>query len=331
MPRVESLVVHARSGLVLIALVLQFTALQAGDDELTLPADLVTVDDGRSRIQDLYDSFAVLVDKGWTLDVIFRSQPEGTRRAIPIVALRTTDTGRAVWIFAGIHGEEPAGPNAIANAIDDIARLGDRHPVVLIPLANPQGYLRNWRYLNVAVWSDETEAQSVGDSSHMLPDPGDPQRARAALASSSEAGAISRYVLEMMSGYPPRISLDLHEDDKISEAYVYSQGEEGAADGLATEAVRVLVENGIPIKLDGRTRFNEEIAAGIIGPVTDSSIDELMSARQVIVDGTPHAGPAAHTVLVFETPAGSLPLARRVAAHEALLRRMILHLSAAEF
>jgi hypothetical protein len=91
--------------------------------------------------------------------------------------------------------------------------------------------------------------------------------------------------------------------------------------------VRVLRENGIPVKFEGNTRFDEKIVDGIIGPVIDSSIDELMSAKEIIVDGAVRAGPAARTVLVFETPASELPLAQRTKAHDALLRRMILLIS----
>ncbi len=94
-------------------------------------------------------------------------------------------------------------------------------------------------------------------------------------------------------------------------------------------AVGVLRENGVPIKLDGATRFDEPIVRGIVGPVTDSSIDELMSARQVVHGGSARPGPAAHTVLVLETPAAALPLPQRVAAHAALLRRLATYLMSA--
>ena len=327
---VKSLAEHCGPFLILFTLLLQVSALHAAELELDLPADVRTVDDGRAAMQELYASYNELLSKGWILDIVAQSQPEGTRRAMPIVALRTRTAGPAIWIISGIHGEEPAGPNAVANVIDELAGLGGRHPVVLIPVANPHGYLRNWRYLNSPVWSDAVDAQSVGDSSHLLPDAGDPRQARAARASSAEADAVSHYVLDKTASYPPRISIDLHEDDKISEAYVYSQGVEGAADRLAREAVAVLYENAIPVKAEGLTRFGEEIVGGIIGPVEDGSIDELMSAKRVIVGGTPRAGPGAHTVLVFETPAGTLPLERRIAAHEALLKRMIRLLSEAE-
>ncbi len=98
------------------------------------------------------------------------SAPPGTSVPLPIVALRSPVKGPAIWILAGIHGEEPAGPNAVAAAIDDIAKLGEHRPVVLLPLLNPHGYARNWRYLNVAEYSESVDGQSVGDSSHLLPD-----------------------------------------------------------------------------------------------------------------------------------------------------------------
>lgn len=302
----------------------------AAEEALRLPADLHTVNDGRASIQQLYSSYERVLKQGWSVDVIAHSQPEGTSHALPIIALRSASTGPALWIVSGIHGEEPAGPNAIAAVIDDIADFGKGQAVVLIPLANPHGYLRNWRYLNSPIWIDGVEAQSVGDSSHLLPDPNVARQARSVIASSPEAGAITRYIADKIAEYPPQISIDLHEDDKISEGYIYSQGVEGAADLLAADAVRVLRENSIPLKLDGRTRFDEEIEAGIVGPVIDSSIDELMSAQEIILDGVRRPGPAAHTVLVFETPAADLPLARRIAAHAALLRRIMGRAAAGE-
>jgi len=157
----------------------------------------------------------------------------------------------------------------------------------------------------------------------LLLDPSAPGLARAKAPSSPEAAAITAYVLRTMSTYPPRYSIDLHEDDKLDRGYVYSQGELGAADPLAHEAVDALISSGIPLKLDGQTRFAEQIENGIIGPVTDSSIDELMSAREVLVDGSIEPGPAATTVLVFETPSRAASFDSRINAHVALLRRLI--------
>lgn len=289
---------------------------------LELPHDLQTYADGRMPVEALYRSYTALREKGWQLDIITQSQPPGRDHALPVIALRTPHGGAAVWIIAGIHGEEPAGPNAIAAAIDDIAALGQQRAVVLMPLNNPQGYTHNWRYLNMPAYSAAVEGQSVGDSSHLLTDAENPGHARAPAASSAEADAISRYLVTLSATYPPAYSIDLHEDNLIDEGYVYSQGHLGAADPLALAAVRVLEENGIPLKTSGQTRFGETIDGGIIGPVIDGSIDELMSATSILLDGQAHAGPGARTVLVFETPADKVSLQRRVAAHLALLQSL---------
>lgn len=288
---------------------------------LRLPAGVTTVADGRLPIEELFAAYRTLLARGWRAEVIHASQPAGTDVALPIVALRSPHAGDALWILAGIHGEEPAGPNAIAQGIESIAALGERHPVVLLPLLNPHGYVRNWRYLNTPVYSEEVDGQSVGDSSHLLPDTGDPTRPRAAV-SSSEADAITEYIVTTAKSYPPRYSIDLHEDNLIDKGYVYSQGVDGAEDALALLAVEILRANDIPIKMSGETRFGEPISGGIIGPVTDSSIDELMSSAGIICDGRNAPGPAARTVLVLETPAAEFTLQQRVAAHRALVERL---------
>jgi hypothetical protein len=297
-------------------------AAGAQSHAIVIPPGIATHADGRVKIESLYRASIGLVEKGWTAEVIASSAPPGTSVPLPIVALRSPVKGPAIWILAGIHGEEPAGPNAVAAAIDDIAKLGEHRPVVLLPLLNPHGYARNWRYLNVAEYSESVDGQSVGDSSHLLPDTGNPTEARAKVPSSAEADAITAWILRQQADYPAAISLDLHEDNLIHEGYVYSQGVAGAADELAWAAVAVLRESGVPIKMDGTTRFDEPIVRGVIGPVTDSSIDELLSARDVITDGQRRRGPGAETVLVLETPAAALPLAQRIAAHVALLRTL---------
>ena len=297
-------------------------AIATAADAVVIPPGIATHDDGRAPIESLYRASLSLVEKGWTVEVVATSSPAGTTAGLPIVALRSPKTGPALWILAGIHGEEPAGPNAVAAAIDDIGRLGEHRAVVLLPLLNPQGYARNWRYLNVATYSESVDGQSVGDSSHLLPAAGDPARARAAAASSPEADAITAWILARQADYPAWISLDLHEDNLIDEGYVYSQGAHGATDELAKVAVAVLREHGVPIKMGGATRFDEPIENGVIGPVTDSSVDELMSAREVVAGGARRRGPGAETVLVLETPAAALPLPQRVAAHAALLRAL---------
>ena len=154
----------------------------AATANLEVDGSIRTHSDGRLPVEKLYESWQSLVDRGWTLDIVFESQPEGREHALPIIALRTPQAGPAVWILSGIHGEEPAGPNAIAASIDAIAELGERRAVVLLPLNNPQGYAHNWRYLNMATYSETIDGQSVGDSAHLLADPGNPAAPRSAAA-----------------------------------------------------------------------------------------------------------------------------------------------------
>ena len=307
----------------LFLFLLQAMPADAGETALSLPDEVTTFADGRKPIQALYQSYLKLLEYGWTLEIVANSEPEGTTAALPIIALHSPLRGPAVWILAGIHGEEPAGPNALAAVIEDIARLGRQRPVVLLPLLNPQGYARNWRYLNVPIYSEAIEGHSVGDSSHLLPAPAKTESPRAAAASSPEADAITAFVLRLAADYPPLYSIDLHEDNLINQGYVYSQGVLGAADPLAIEAVNVLKDNGVPLKLSGETRFGEPVVGGIISPVIDSSIDELISSKEVIVNGRLQPGPVARTVLVFETPAAALTLEHRINAHAALIRRLL--------
>ena len=294
----------------------------AAESPVGIPGGVTTHADGRAPIESLYRAWLGLADRGWKTDVVVESRPVGTQAPLPVLALRSPKRGPAVWILAGIHGEEPAGPNALALAIDAIADLGERRPVVLLPLLNPHGYARNWRYLNVATYSEKIDGASVGDSSHLLPRADNASQPRATEPSSLEADAVTAYVLHLSKDYPPIHSVDLHEDNLIHEGYVYSQGTQGERDLIAIAAVGVLRENGVPIKLSGKTRFDEPVSGGLIGPVADSSIDELMSATRIVVDGVARPGPAARTVLVLETPAAALPLPRRIAAHAAFIRRL---------
>ena len=304
-------------------------AAGARPDAIVIPPGIATHSDGRAPIESLYHASIGLVGQGWTAEVIASSEPPGTSAGLPIVALRSPKNGPAIWILAGIHGEEPAGPNAVAEAIADIARArrapsrraaAAPQPARLrAELALPQrrrvlrGSRRTQRRRFLAPAA--VRRRSGARARECPVEPGSALRSR--------PGSCAE-----QADYPTVISLDLHEDNLIDEGYVYSQGVAGAEDELAISAVAVLHESGVPIKAGGTTRFDEPIARGIIGPVSDSSIDELLGAREVIVDGERRRGPGAQTVLVLETPAAALPLERRVAAHSALLRALATRLLA---
>jgi hypothetical protein len=286
--------------------------------------DLKTYDDGRKPVKGIYSSFIELQNSGWILDVIAISSCvyTGKKVSLPIIALKTPDPGKkALWLIAGMHGEEPAGPNAISDseAIESIKQLGERIPVVLLPLCNPLGYLRNWRYLNQEKWDINSEGKSVGDSEHYLPDLKNSGLPRRKSPSSPESEMLTGYVVKTSRKYSPIMSFDFHEDDLISKGYVYSQGRLGYKDDFAKRAVKILLGSGIPIQTKGKTRFGEKILNGVVGSEKDGSIDELLSTEKIIVNNKMVYKPAAKTSIVIETPAKAMSLDKRKFAHLKIL------------
>lgn len=264
--------------------------------------------DGRKSINELYNSFFELEKKGWISEEIYSPEIfwQGKKVSLPVVSFRTPKKGKAVWILSGIHGEEPAGPNAISDGINYIQKLGKKIPVVLIPLCNPLGYLRNWRYLNQEKWSAEIGCGSI-ENSESSP-------------SIFESDVFMNYLLRLMKDYPPIMSFDFHEDELIPEGYVYSQGKMGEKDAVAKNVVGILSDSGIKIKKNGETRFGEKIHNGLIGNVNDGSVDEFISAETIFYDDKIIKKPFAKTVLVIETPAKNLILEKRKNAHLEVLK-----------
>lgn len=283
--------------------------------------------DGRRPLAALQARFDTLAaDPGWVREQVFSYAD-----APPILAYRTKREGKALWLLAGIHGEEPAGPNAIARSLASVAALADSGvPAVLIPLCNPKGYLRNWRYPNTAERDWKKGGTSVGDAEWLLPDLETGEKPRVAAAVGPETEALTSYALRMSERYPPALVIDLHEDELSMEGgYIYSQGKVPHENPVGAEIVRLLRSSGIPLRLSGATRFGEPIAGGVIsrdekgGPIRDGSIDELFASPVVFRDGKKRRGPSAPTVIVVETPAFSgSKLEKRVRAQSAVLERL---------
>jgi hypothetical protein len=284
---------------------------------ITAPAavagDPATVDaytaDGRDTLAQLLQRYQTLSTRhGWQQETVYAYPDEPD---LAIRAWHTTRRGAALWILSGVHGEEPAGPNAIARQLASIARLADAGvPVVVIPLCNPKAYRSNWRYPNTAERDWRKGGYSVGDAEYLLPDLEQGTHPRAAGAPGPETLALTQFALRLAEQYPPQLVLDLHEDELSTDGgYIYSQGTRPDDNPAGAEVIRLLQASGIPIRLSGRTRFGEPIKAGVISrddqgaPVRDGSIDELLAAAWVFVNGAKRQGPAAATVIVAETPA----------------------------
>jgi hypothetical protein len=290
------------------------------------PPEVFTAD-GRAPLQQLDVRFRSLAaEHGWQEDVVYAYAGDGE---LSIRAWRTAHRGEALWILAGIHGEEPAGPNAVADALPSLVELAAAGvPVVLIPMCNPKAYRSNWRYPNTAERDWRKGGYSVGDAEYLLPDPETGSQPRAAAPPGPETRALTEYVLGAARDYPPRLVIDLHEDElSVDGGYLYVQGRRADDDPVGAEVVRLLRSTGMPLRLSGRTRFGEPIVDGVIrrdaqgGPIRDGSIDELLAAAEIIVAGKRVAGPAAPSVIVVETPAfAGSRLDLRVAAQRAVLQ-----------
>jgi hypothetical protein len=294
------------------------------------PAATEYTADGRLPLGSLLRRFDTLAgERGWVGEIVHAYPDE---RDLAIRAWRTPHRGPALWLLAGIHGEEPAGPNAIAGSLDAIAAVAASGvPVVLLPLCNPRAYRNNWRYPNTHErdWR-AGGGYSVGDSEHHLPDLESGTRPRAAAPPGPDTRALTAAALRLATDYPPRLVIDLHEDElSTGGGYIYAQGSRGAAGPAAAEVVRLLAASGIPLRMSGETRFGEPVAGGVVSqddqgrPIRDGSIDELLAAPTVFVDGRPRPGPAAATVIVVETPTfRGARLDERVAAHRSVLEAL---------
>jgi hypothetical protein len=277
--------------------------------------------DGRRPLSDLYTAFQQLVERfGWVVEVVStQSVPDADGQLVewPTLVFHTPQGGPALWVLSGIHGEEPAGPHALADNIELIGELGRQIPMVLFPLCNPVGYVKNWRYPNEP--RDWRQGHSVGDSEYLLVRSSSLSAAESRQPTSPTARALTTKVLALTATHPPRLSIDHHEDEALSAAYLYSQGSAGAADPMAQRMIALLHQADVPIQMAGQTRFGETVTAGVIGPTPDGSVDELLAAQEIMVDGKIVTGPAARSVIVMETPALGMPLSARVAIHAQII------------
>jgi len=280
--------------------------------------------DKRKQIETIYNSLSKLGDN-WVGEIIaYQKADYGKNKNIllPIIGFRTKNKGNAIWLIAGIHGEEPAGVNAIAKRISYINKIGKKIPMVLIPLCNPSGYWRNWRYQDRKKMSRSNNTHSVGDSEHYLQDLKKPNKPREKEPSSKVANLISSYVLNLTKKYKPFLVIDLHEDISKRKIYIYSQGRLGANDPIAREIVEILRRGGQELYDKGKTSFNQKIINGIVSNIHDGSIDELLASKYIIKGKKIIKGPYAKSVIVVETNLLGIPLSKRVKIHSKIIKKI---------
>jgi len=283
------------------------------------------LDDGRARVETLYREYDGLLDFGFEKDLIFTQIfPDSTKKngsvTFPIFGYRCRRTNAgSLWLFSGTHGEEPAGPEAIAAEIYLLGTLSKKIPMVILPLCNPMGRYRDWRYENE--YRDDSKGYSVTDAEHYLFVPGQrvPRRNKAV---SGAAEAITRYVVEKSFVHPPEIAIDFHEDTDLPMSYIYSQSILRENDLISRLMVEIMRDNGMEIQMEGETNVGEKVHDGIIQAVNDGSIIELISAPQVYYQGQTLHKPYARSAYVVETPVYGVALPKRINAHRRIIQSL---------
>jgi hypothetical protein len=247
-----------------------------------------------------------------------------TKIEFPLLSLKTKTKGKAVWIIAGIHGEEPAGTVAIIKNLNFFKKLANKKiPLVLIPLANPSGYFRDWRYLEDPL--DWESGKSVGDSEHLLLK--NSKQPRLKQARSKYSKTFTEYILNLTKTYPPQLVLDFHEDDPKTtngdprynddinnpSTYTYSDGKYGTEDIIAKEITKILKKHKQPIVNSGTTttKEKEKIVEGIVGGMKDNSIEELFASDKIYYKNKISPGPAVQSIITIETSA-TVPIKKRI-------------------
>ena len=107
-------------------------------------------------------------------------------------------------------------------------------------------------------------------------------RPRADKAPGPETAALTQFVLRLAEQYPPRLVLDLHEDELSTEGgYIYSQGRQADGNPAGAEIIRLLQATGIPLRQSGKTRFGETIVQGVISRDDQGRTDPRRLDRRV--------------------------------------------------
>ena len=267
--------------------------------------------DKRISLDKIYNQLSKLNKKLWEKVVIFIEGDD--KYLLQVLGFRTKKTGKALYIIAGIHGEEPAGVNAIVKNIFFLNKLARKIPIVLIPLANPKGYRRNWRYPNQKRYSPKKPYQSVGDAEPFLV-------GRKKKNILNQAKLINLFIINSIKSHPPILCLDFHEDESKTGAYIFSHGKLGSYDPIARKIVKILKKKGFKFYNKSKTRFKEPIINGIVESKKDNSIDELLASKQILMNNRKISGPNAKSVIVIETNTPGIPLKKRVEAHSRILK-----------
>lgn len=163
----------------------------------------------------LVSAWTELADRGI---LRLRSLPAGEEELLHAVIERPG--APLIAISAGVHGDEPAGPSALLQAVRE--GLPEEFAYVLWPCTNPAGYRMGTRR--------NGEGRDINRSY------------------GGEMTAESRAVAGSWPGRTPILALDLHEDPETTAFYCYERVAGG--EHRAPDLVERLEAAGIPIQHD---------------------------------------------------------------------------------
>lgn len=197
-----------------------------------------------------------------------------------------------VFVIAGFHGEEPAGPMAVARGIDAWLAYASKHELnlTIVPCANPWGYDRNIR---------NTPASSYTNGGFL----------HGGEELSKELKPLKRLLAKSRIHY----YIDLHEDDTDPKgAYTYCFGDTKVARAvLAAMTESEITLDPKPVTDDPLVRPHI-IGHGLVHEAHDGSSEDMVSHKRECL-----------SALAPELPSKLFPLSIRAAAHDRGVRTLL--------
>ena len=217
----------------------------------------------------------------------------------PVYCLRTPGdpAAGALYVSAGIHGDEPAAPEALAcwaeAHLAAHVRVSGARPLFLLPCLNPWGLVHNQR------------ADHKGRDLNRIFD--------------RRVSPIPE-LRRLLTGWRFDLGLHLHEDYDAQGIYLYEA--HAGRTRWDTELLRACASGGMPI--ENRRRIDDwAFRNGVLAkPIDLKEVPQVPEALYLLRHHTSRA-------CTFETPS-EFGLARRVRAHVRMIRACLQHLAQPE-
>ena len=286
--------------------------------------------DGRKPVGNLIKTYLELELAGWKKELICMQSADPIFCFIsPAAHLAGKHQLRCFWALGGIHGEEPAPPDAFSEEIETFKYIGHKVPLILLPLLNPFAHRYDFRYENE--YRDFSKGKSVTSCAHLLTDSFN--QPRSVEPESNTNRLLTDWLKENVYKYPPLLVIDHHEDrvpDKLQNldsCYAYIKNKDLLNISVAQEIIGIFKKHSLPVTGKGETRFGEEIQDGLVVNQSDNSIDEFLYSSNYFDSDLKvvRPKPSSKIGLVIETtipysPAKYISLRNRINAHREIIQ-----------